>query len=81
MVGLLWTVLKVLLLILGILMVIDIILSLIIEPIQRKKKQEAANTFMEKIAEVAEECLREELAKEENKTTKKPKKTTKKKEN
>ena len=78
MVETLWMIFKVLLLILGILAVCDIIFALIVEPIQRKKKQEIVNLYMDKLAEAAEECLREELAKDEKKATKK---TTKKKEN
>lgn len=78
--GFLWSVLKVLLIICGILIILNIIVELIKMPFETRKKQQNAKEFINALNNAVEEAIKEiEKEEEAKKTT--TKKKTKKKEN
>lgn len=81
--GFLWGMLKMLLVICGILIITEIIVSLIMTPFEKRKQQKNIDKFLNALDDAVKEAIIELEKEEKTKGTKKKstKKTTKKKEN
>ena len=73
----LWLIFKCSLLIFGILVVVSVILSILIEPFKRNKRKKATKEFLDELSKIAKECT-DELKKQEKTSVKKPRNTKKK---
>ena len=76
MVDTLWEIFKCALLIFGILVVVSVIFSMLIDPFKKKKKQKQTKEFMLELQKIAEKCVKE--VNEEKKNAKKTTRNAKK---